>query len=255
MRWLQPDTVIPEPYNPQSWNRYSYVRNNPINLNDPTGHREVSGCSELAGGCNITQKTKDDDARKLALLEKDVAKRKCEAGNENYCPTIETHPGEVVGFAAVGLIGGAALESFILGGSGAAAAETAFWKAAQSCIGSAVCRWVTGMAGGAGADSGQGFSSFRALKKFLGDPGDGMEWHHIVEQNQITKSGFPVEQVQNTNNIIAVDETTHDLITAVYNSNVFGPGSGRVRDWLVGQSFEAQYEYGLQVLRNLGVIP
>jgi hypothetical protein len=35
---LQPDTLIPDQYNPQSWNRYSYVQNNPIALNDPTGH-------------------------------------------------------------------------------------------------------------------------------------------------------------------------------------------------------------------------
>jgi hypothetical protein len=37
---LQPDSLIPDPSNPQTWNRYSYVRNNPINFNDPTGHKE-----------------------------------------------------------------------------------------------------------------------------------------------------------------------------------------------------------------------
>ena len=108
--------------------------------------------------------------------------------------------------------------------------------------------------GGCEAEIGQGFESFGDLKRFVGDPGNGREWHHIVEQSQIVKSGFSPEQVQNTNNIISVDGAAHDLITAVYNSNVFGPGSGRVRDWLAGQSFDAQYEYGLQVLRNLGII-
>jgi hypothetical protein len=38
MQFQQPDTVIPEPYNPQSWNRYSYTLNNPIRYNDPSGH-------------------------------------------------------------------------------------------------------------------------------------------------------------------------------------------------------------------------
>jgi len=36
--FLQPDTLIPDPANPQAWNRYSYVNNSPINYNDPTGH-------------------------------------------------------------------------------------------------------------------------------------------------------------------------------------------------------------------------
>jgi RHS repeat-associated protein len=38
-RFVQPDTIIPGAANPQSWNRYSYVSNNSIRYNDPTGHR------------------------------------------------------------------------------------------------------------------------------------------------------------------------------------------------------------------------
>jgi hypothetical protein len=30
---------VPSAANPQSWNRYSYVQNNPIRFNDPTGHK------------------------------------------------------------------------------------------------------------------------------------------------------------------------------------------------------------------------
>ncbi len=37
-RWLSPDTIVPDPTNPQSLNRYSYVRNRPLNFNDPSGH-------------------------------------------------------------------------------------------------------------------------------------------------------------------------------------------------------------------------
>jgi RHS repeat-associated protein len=37
-RFLQPDTIVPEPGNPQSLNRYSYVENRPLNMVDPTGH-------------------------------------------------------------------------------------------------------------------------------------------------------------------------------------------------------------------------
>lgn len=35
---LSADTIVPNYANPQSFNRYSYVNNNPIRFNDPTGH-------------------------------------------------------------------------------------------------------------------------------------------------------------------------------------------------------------------------
>ena len=36
-RFIQPDTIVPEPFNPQALNRYSYVLNNPLKYTDPTG--------------------------------------------------------------------------------------------------------------------------------------------------------------------------------------------------------------------------
>jgi RHS repeat-associated protein len=36
-RWIQPDTIVPEAGNPQDFNRYSYVRNNPVHSVDPDG--------------------------------------------------------------------------------------------------------------------------------------------------------------------------------------------------------------------------
>lgn len=37
-RFITADTIVQAPYDPQSLNRYSYCRNNPINYIDPTGH-------------------------------------------------------------------------------------------------------------------------------------------------------------------------------------------------------------------------
>ncbi|MBK9926400.1 MAG: DUF11 domain-containing protein [Anaerolineales bacterium] len=37
-RFLSADTIVPNPYNPQDLNRFSYVRNNPLRYIDPTGH-------------------------------------------------------------------------------------------------------------------------------------------------------------------------------------------------------------------------
>ncbi len=41
-RFASVDTIIPDHTNPQSLNRFSYTRNNPINLIDPSGHKECS---------------------------------------------------------------------------------------------------------------------------------------------------------------------------------------------------------------------
>lgn len=37
-RFTQADSLVPDPGNPQSLNRYSYVLNNPLRYTDPTGH-------------------------------------------------------------------------------------------------------------------------------------------------------------------------------------------------------------------------
>ena len=37
-RFTQPDTIVPDPGDPQSLNRYSYVGNNPVRYVDPSGH-------------------------------------------------------------------------------------------------------------------------------------------------------------------------------------------------------------------------
>jgi RHS repeat-associated protein len=42
-RFTQTDTVIPGATNTQSWNRYTYAYNNPLNYTDPSGHVPCSG--------------------------------------------------------------------------------------------------------------------------------------------------------------------------------------------------------------------
>jgi ribonuclease T1 len=40
-RWVQPDIIIPNLFNPQNLDRYTYVANNPVRYSDPTGHAEL----------------------------------------------------------------------------------------------------------------------------------------------------------------------------------------------------------------------
>ena len=51
MRWVQPDSILPNPANPQSLNRYSYVLNAPIIFTDPTGYMETGACGVNGEEC------------------------------------------------------------------------------------------------------------------------------------------------------------------------------------------------------------
>lgn len=47
-RWIQPDILIPDPAITLDWDRYSYVRNNPIRYTDSSGHCiDGISCTEL----------------------------------------------------------------------------------------------------------------------------------------------------------------------------------------------------------------
>ena len=69
-RFLQPDTIIPSLYNPQSLNRYSFVGNNPINYSDPTGHWRTedtgsrNGCYDTKY-CNGGQPKSSDELKAM----------------------------------------------------------------------------------------------------------------------------------------------------------------------------------------------
>ncbi len=47
-RFISADTLIPNPTNPQSFNRYSYVLNSPLNFTDPSGHAECDIDCQIA---------------------------------------------------------------------------------------------------------------------------------------------------------------------------------------------------------------
>ena len=49
-RFIQPDTLVPDPLNPQAWNRFSYCGNNPATYADPSGRVWWVPLAFIAGG-------------------------------------------------------------------------------------------------------------------------------------------------------------------------------------------------------------
>lgn len=97
-------------------------------------------------------------------------------------------------------------------------------------------------------------NTFNDAKKALGSAGEGKQWHHIVEQSQINKSGLDPTQIHNTNNLVAIDKATHAKISGYYSSKQAFTGGETVRNWLAGQSYETQYEFGVNIIKDYGVI-
>ena len=56
-RFIQADTLIPDPGSSAAYDRYAYVNNNPLKYTDPTGHKKVPGGP---GGVTIVYDGDDD---------------------------------------------------------------------------------------------------------------------------------------------------------------------------------------------------
>jgi hypothetical protein len=95
------------------------------------------------------------------------------------------------------------------------------------------------------------FDSRSQLLRYLGRAPEGMQWHHIVEQSQAAQFGQrPIQRVEN---VVAIPTEAHQKLNAFYSSKEKISYPNTVREWLRGQSFEAQYEFGMeQLMRVLG---
>lgn len=111
---------------------------------------------------------------------------------------------------------------------------------------------------GAGTTEG-GYASFAAAKNALGSPGAGSVWDHIVEQSQMnaTRSGFLPQQIHNSENLQDVPAELNQIKANYYSSIQPFSESMTVRNWLNGQSFEDQWNFGMSVTQDIwnGAIP
>lgn len=106
--------------------------------------------------------------------------------------------------------------------------------------------------------TGKGFQTFTDFKKANGLAGEGMAWHHIVEQHGDNLANFGAEAIHNTNNLIRLPHgkgSIHANISGFYSSKPPFAEGMTVRKWLSSKSFQEQYKYGIETLKRYGWKP
>jgi hypothetical protein len=93
------------------------------------------------------------------------------------------------------------------------------------------------------------FDSRSQLLRYLGRAPEGMQWHHIVEQSQASQ--FGQRPIQSVENIVAIPIEAHQRLNAYYSSKQKISVPDTVREWLRGQPFEKQYEFGMEQLKRV----
>ena len=93
-RFLEADSVIPNEFSSASFNRYSYVRNNPVGYIDPSGHRESDAayCAQSPRSCE-----RDDSSLTEKQKQDELAMQQAQAGSRpSTSDAVQDDQGEIV---------------------------------------------------------------------------------------------------------------------------------------------------------------
>ncbi len=264
-RFASADTLVPDQIDPQALNRYAYARNNPLLIVDPSGHcwgfagflRNTfysTTCNNLDMAVSIVQHPDASVGQKVAAGAYIVG----EAAAHTVAVT-----GSVV--AGVGCLTGAGTAICAAGGTAVTAVSAdgdptnEVQGVARSLCGDGDCTNEIRVGSNALQEgASQGYRSFQAFKNAQGAAGEGQAWHHIVNQNASNVARFGAERIHNTNNLIKLPDRAgeiHRQITGYYNSirpDVTGSSTLRIREWLELQSFELQYQFGIDTIIQFG---
>jgi RHS repeat-associated protein len=234
-RFSQPDTLLPNVYDPQQLNRYSYTRNNPLKYTDPSGHcfrcilflggsLTLAGL-EIGGGINglVSSKNISVTGRIEGVL----------TGAQS---AVESPVGQgALGLASLGLL----LNDLNIGTKNEIVNE-------ENYIGEI----NTIEKESSQLNNQQGFKTFDKLKKVLGSPGEDNQWHHNVEQNKNNIDQHGAEAIHNIKNVFSVSKKINQAINGYYSSKQSFSEPLTVREWLSPQTFEEKSSFGLDILNK-----
>lgn len=92
------------------------------------------------------------------------------------------------------------------------------------------------------------FRTETELRRYMGQAGQGREWHHIVEKRLAGREGFAAELIHSTDNIISLPIDVHPRVTAKMSSRSPRHGNVVLRFWMEKLPFDEQYNLGLDLI-------
>lgn len=212
-------------------NQYTYVHNNPVNFNDPNGL--------LAQSVRTWAQTDGISYVNTALNAVTPASNAFQQTSANY------QAGNYTNAAIWGVQGGLEIAAAAVTGGESQVVKGLISKNTSSILDNVL-------------ESGIGFNNKQQLRSAM-SPGPGEQIHHIVEQTPSNIVNFGAKAIHNTANAVPVAADVHigsGSISAYYSSKIFDiSGDQTIRQWLSGQSFDAQYQFGLKTLSQFGVLP
>ena len=221
-KFISPDSIIPNYYNPQFLNRYSYCLNNPLKYTDSTGHFLDWIFDAASIVFDIGQLIADPSWVNGGYLAADVI-----LGIVPFVPA-------GVGPAAKVVKG---VSNVLEGASKVAKTIDKSYYAAKL------------------VNKAEGFKTFNQLKKAVSTKDDEVI-HHIVEQCQMNKNraGFDPELIQNPRNALPMSKADNQRLADYYSSKQAWANNMIVRDYVSTLNYEEQYQKGMEIINILGII-
>jgi RHS repeat-associated protein len=268
-RFISPDPLIPTLESGGDFNRYSYTRNNPTTLTDPSGHipedlqEAVSWLKDFYGANLRSRYQLANYPLWVPRATFNLATVAAEGflGPQNvqlllgYSPArnlVDSFTRHYQAIAAGILTGdpqafGQAwfeVQTLALGyGLG---------KAITATRAATLGRTATNTALQFADDGVRGFGSMSSFRRAYGSAGPNAQWHHIVEQTPGNVTRFGATSIHNTSNIVRLETGIHRQVSGYYSSVQPFTGGQTVRQWLSTQSFDAQMQFGIDVLKQFG---
>jgi len=101
-------------------------------------------------------------------------------------------------------------------------------------------------------DGARGFGSMSSFRRAYGSAGPNAQWHHVIEQTPGNVTQFGATSIHNTSIIVRLETGIHRQVSGYYSSLQPFTGGQTVRQWLSSQPFDAQMQFGLDVLKQFG---